>query len=555
MLGGPRKPNVRMFSFVPVSSWLTAGFSVVAGLAAGACGAGLVAIINTAIHSSGPSTRRLAFGFCGFLVGRTLANATARLLLSQFTQETLSGLARNLSRKLLATPLGELERIGIPRILATLTHDVAMLGWAAQNLPSLATNVAVIAGCAIYLGWLSPSTLIVLTSVVVLGAVVYRILIGRAYRYLQRARDTRDVLFQHFRALTEGTKELKLHAPRREAFFSERIEPATDTLRRDALAGVRHHIVADTWSQLLFYGLIGAVLFAVPGVQGAGSQTLTGYVVAMLYVMTPVWSVMEAWSVFAQARISLTKVQALGLSLESANTVQSGTGNQAAEACDWERLELEGVKFAYAADSDGRAFVLGPLDFTLKKGELVFLVGGNGSGKSTLMKVMTGLYVPEAGQIRLDGRTVGDGNREWYCRHFSAVFADFYLFDSLLGLDAPDLDERAGQYLATLELEAKVRVANGVFSTTALSQGQRKRLALLTAFLEDRAIYLFDEWAADQDPHYRQIFYERLLPELKSRGKTIVVISHDDRYYSLGDRVVKLEEGKVTREMLNVQEG
>jgi putative ATP-binding cassette transporter len=135
------------------------------------------------------------------------------------------------------------------------------------------------------------------------------------------------------------------------------------------------------------------------------------------------------------------------------------------------------------------------------------------------------------------------------------VFADFYLFDSLLGLDAPDLDERAGQYLATLELEAKVRVANGVFSTTALSQGQRKRLALLTAFLEDRAIYIFDEWAADQDPHYRQIFYERLLPELKSRGKTIVVISHDDRYYSLGDRVVKLEEGKVTRETLNGQAG
>jgi putative pyoverdin transport system ATP-binding/permease protein len=156
MLGGPRGSNVRMFSFVPVSSWLTAGFSVVAGLAAGACGAGLVAIINTAIHSSGPSTRRLAFGFCGFLVGRTLANATARLLLNQFTQETLSGLALNLSRKLLATPLGELERIGIPRILATLTHDVAMLGWAAQNLPSLATKVAVIAGCAIYLGGFRP---------------------------------------------------------------------------------------------------------------------------------------------------------------------------------------------------------------------------------------------------------------------------------------------------------------------------------------------------------------------------------------------------------------
>jgi putative ATP-binding cassette transporter len=128
------------------------------------------------------------------------------------------------------------------------------------------------------------------------------------------------------------------------------------------------------------------------------------------------------------------------------------------------------------------------------------------------------------------------------------VFTDFYLFDSLLGLDAPDLDERAGRYLVELELDSKVQISGGALSTTALSQGQRKRLALLTAFVEDRAIYVFDEWAADQDPHYRQIFYERLLPELKSRGKTVVVISHDDRYYHLGDRVVKLEYGKLSAE-------
>ncbi|HKW92659.1 MAG TPA: cyclic peptide export ABC transporter [Methylomirabilota bacterium] len=535
-----------MFSFVPVRSWLAAAVSVVAGLAAGAFGAGLVAVINTALHNSGPSLSLLAFGFCGLLVGRTLANAAARLLLNQFTQDTLCGLSRNLSRRVLATPLWELERIGIARILATLTHDVAMLGWAAQNLPSFATNVAVIAGCAIYLGRLSSSILLVLTSVMVLGAGVYRILIGRAYRYLQRTRNTRDVLFQHFRALTEGTKELKLHAARREAFFVERIETATDALRRDALAGVQRHVLADAWSQLLFYGLIGGVLFTAPAVQGIGSKTLTGYIVAMLYVMTPVWGVMEVWSVFAQARISLKKVQELGLSLDGAEPVRIGTGSQAPAECDWEWLEFESVRFSYTADSEGRAFALGPLDFTLKKGELVFLIGGNGSGKSTLMKVLTGLYVPQAGRIRLDGRTISERNQEWYCRHFSAVFTDFYLFDSLLGLDAPDLDQRAGLHLAKLELEAKVQVSGGAFSTTALSQGQRKRLALLTAFLEDRAIYIFDEWAADQDPHYRQIFYERLLPELKSRGKTIVVISHDDRYYSLGDRVVKLEDGRIT---------
>jgi len=412
----------------------------------------------------------------------------------------------------------------------------------------VAVNLAVISGCAIYLGWLSWPSLVALTSVMAVGALVYRLLIRRAYRYLQQARDTRDRLFQHFRALTEGTKELKLHDARRDAFFFKRIVPTTDALQRDSLTGVRHHIVADTWSQLLFYGLIGGILFAAPEVQGMGAKTLTGYVLVMLYVMNPVWSVMDAWSIFAQARVSLQKVHDLGLSLDPADRSIRRTDQCSVEADGWERLEFEGVTFAYPGDSEGRAFVLGPLDFTLKRGELVFLVGGNGSGKSTFMKVLTGLYTPQTGQIRLDGAAITADNRDWYCRHFSAVFTDFYLFDSLLGLDSPDLDQRAGHYLAQLELDTKVRISDGALSTTALSQGQRKRLALLTAFVEDRAIYIFDEWAADQDPHYRQIFYERLLPELKSRGKTIVVISHDDRYYHLGDRVVKLDYGKLVRE-------
>src|SRR5258705_8854316 len=161
------------------------------------------------------------------------------------------------------------------------------------------------------------------------------------------------------------------------------------------------------------------------------------------------------------------------------------------------------------------------------------------------MKVLPGFYHSEAGAMRLAGRLITDENREWYRGYFSAVFTDFYLFDTLLGLRSPDLDDRANRYLVELELDTKVQISAGAFSTTALSQGQRKRLALLTAFLEERPIYVFDEWAADQDPHYRQIFYERLLPGLKTRGKTIVVISHDDRYYHLGDRVVKLEYGEL----------
>jgi putative pyoverdin transport system ATP-binding/permease protein len=171
--------------------------------------------------------------------------------------------------------------------------------------------------------------------------------------------------------------------------------------------------------------------------------------------------------------------------------------------------------------------------------------GGNGSGKSTLAKLITGLYAPEAGELHLDGVPIDDANREWYRQHFSAVFSDFYLFDRLFSAQALTLDTQAQEYLSILELDRKVSVHNGQLSTTSLSQGQRKRLALLAAYLEDRPIYLFDEWAADQDPSFREVFYTQLLADLKQRGKTILVISHDDHYFHVGDRLIKLDYGQI----------
>jgi putative ATP-binding cassette transporter len=264
-------------------------------------------------------------------------------------------------------------------------------------------------------------------------------------------------------------------------------------------------------------------------------------------MMNTVWGVAEGWPTFAQARIALNNVQTLGLSLTqpAAEPEKTITADRFGT---WQQLHFDGVTFRYPSDVDGQAFALGPMNLTLRRGELVFLVGGNGSGKSTLAKVITGLYSPQEGTIRLDGLPIVDGNREWYCEHFSAIFSDFYLFDSLLGLSAPDLDARAYRYLIELELNAKVQVIDGVLSTISLSHGQRKRLALLSAFLEDRPIYIFDEWAADQDPHYREIFYSRLLPDLKARGKTVLVISHDDRYYHLGDRILRLDYGQLVED-------
>jgi putative ATP-binding cassette transporter len=185
------------------------------------------------------------------------------------------------------------------------------------------------------------------------------------------------------------------------------------------------------------------------------------------------------------------------------------------------------------------------VDLTLHPGEALFLIGGNGSGKTTLAKLLIGLYAPEEGEIRLDGRLVTEETRDEYLQRFSVVFYDFFLFDRLFGVDPGHLRAHGGDYLARLQLDRKVRLEGDRLSTLDLSQGQRKRLALLAAYLEDRPIHVFDEWASDQDPTFKEVFYHQLLPELKARGKTVVVITHDDHYFDAADRIVKLEQGRV----------
>jgi putative ATP-binding cassette transporter len=259
--------------------------------------------------------------------------------------------------------------------------------------------------------------------------------------------------------------------------------------------------------------------------------------------MTPLQVVMNMLPQLTRANVALKKVKELGFTLESREPEEAVTAVPPTKP--WGKLELEAVTHRYNREGEADAFVLGPINLTLNQGEMVFVVGGNGSGKTTLVKLLTGLYTPESGAIFLDGLPIGAANKETYRQYFSVVFSDFYLFDQMLGLIGPALDEEAREYLKQLKLSHKVEIKNGKLSTTDLSQGQRKRLALLTAYLEDRPICIFDEWAADQDPQFKNLFYMKLLPELKAKGKTVIVISHDDRYYQVADRIIKLDDGQV----------
>jgi len=336
-----------------------------------------------------------------------------------------------------------------------------------------------------------------------------------------------------------------MHRPRRRAFLSPLLSGVVERVRRHHTRGMTIYAASETWGTLMFFVFIGLVLFVLGRVLDVPSEALSGYALIFLYMVLPMDNLLKAIPSINRTRIALERVDAAtaGLLHQHADADAKAPEDDLAPA-RFDSLALAGVTHAYHREREDRSFTLGPIDFELRRGEIVFLIGGNGSGKTTLAKLLVGLYAPEGGQLLLNGRPVGDADRDGYRQLFSTVFSDFFLFDQLLGLGA-DLDHQAHAWLRELQLDRKVTVVGGQLSTTALSAGQRKRLALLVAYLEDRPVYVFDEWAADQDPAYKAIFYERLLPELRARGKTVLVITHDDRYFHIADRCVELDAGQL----------
>jgi len=504
----------------------------------------LLALINHALTHLSFATSKLIWTFVALCLVLPIAKFSSEILLLRLTQGIAFDLRIQMSRRMLAAPLRSLEEVGPSRLLATLTDDIPAVTNALVTLPLLCMHVAIVFGCLLYLGWLSWVWLLGVLAFMFVGIGSYRLLSIRALTYFKRGREEWDALFRHFRALTEGMKELKLHALRREAFFRELLEPTAASFRQHNFTGTMIYQLARSWGHILFFILIGLLIFGAPAYQQVSPRSLTGYVLVLLYIMTPLEVILNSLPIFSRASVAMQKVEKLGLTLSA---VPDDARTRAAPNARFflETLELVGVEHAYFSEGEDRNFTLGPIDLTLYPGELVFLAGGNGSGKTTLAKLLIGLYAPANGEIRLDGQTISDEKRDSYRQYFSVVFSDFFLFEKLLGLDTPGLDARADRYLKQLQLDHKVQVKDGTLSTIDLSHGQRKRLALLTAYLEDRPFYVFDEWAADQDPLFKDIFYLQLLPELKARGKTGLVISHDDRYYHLADRLIKLNYGKI----------
>jgi putative ATP-binding cassette transporter len=519
--------------------------AVVGGIVAGIGNTLLLGFVNNGLaHRSNDLTGQLILSFiilCLVVAGSRFVSTD---LMVRFAQRNLRDLRMKLSRRVISSPLRAQEEIGANRILAVFTEDVPAIANAVIAIPAICTNLVIVAGCLIYLGLISGKLLLGVIGFIIVGIITCQLPISRATRYMKNVRESNDLLLKQLKAMTDGSKELKIHRNRREAFLSTLFSSTTQSLQHNNVIAGSIFNAVNSWAQTLLFVLMGLIVFVPYAWTRLEPLQLTAYILILLFMIGPLLVVMSSIPSFSRAKIAMKKLEELNLSLDKF-PAEAEADDSHSEARRWHNLTLSKVKHTYFGESENSNFVLGPIDLKLRAGELVFLTGGNGSGKTTLAKVLTGLYVPEEGELSFNDQPVTDANRDDFRQHFSTVFSDAFIFETLLGLDKPELDEEAQDYLAQFQIDHKVQVKDGVLSTIDLSQGQRKRLALLTAYLENRPIYVFDEWAADQDPQFRDIFYYQLLPGLTARGKTVIVISHDDRYYHVANRIITLDYGKI----------
>jgi putative ATP-binding cassette transporter len=527
-----------------------------AGAAGGVVGIALIALIQEELTRERPSSNAMAWAFGGLCIISASARVIGQVGMVKLGQRAVAELSMHMVRCTLGLSLREFKRIDTSALLTALTEDIVLIANAMVGVPQLCINTPLVIACLIYVGWLSPVIFVwgVVFATLAIGA--YLVLSTRAINELRQARTTQNVVVEHYRALIDGFRELKLHRGRRAAYLSESLEPSIISACRQTVRGLSIFAYAEGWSQLAFFGIIGIILFVISYFEPISHATRVAVVLVVLYLMGPLDVIVTWIPILGRARASLTKVESLVPTLEQHSEEPGDLRFSADRLVFRDSVNLEAVTFTYRDEHDDPGFTLGPVDLTLKVGELVILAGGNGSGKTTLVELISGLYKPQSGVIRLDGCILQHQDREAYRQLFSVVFADGHLFPNLLGLRGEEIELKACYGLERLGLEDRVSVQRGHFSTIDLSQGQRRRLALLGALLEDRPILIFDEWAANQDSSFKHMFYHTLLRELRAAGKTLLVISHDENHFGIADRVIRLQDGRLIEELpLGICEG
>ena len=472
-----------------------------------------------------------------YLVGRRVLQS--RLVNLSF--DIIYDLRMKLIDRLFNTSFQKYEKLDTGRVIAVLNNDTGQLGGTANIFVTILSSIITTLGAFLYLGAIAFWATLVTVGVIIIVAAVYYIVTQKAAKLFNIARNTQNEYLSLLNGLNAGFKELSLHSAKKIAFRRD-VEGVTNRFRFTSSDAVVRFVNAFMVGESMLIMVLGAVAFAIPVLlPHIKNSTLMSFIMVLLYLIGPVTSILNAMPQMVQMRIAWQRVQGLLKDMpETTRTVDKPM--LPSEVGEVQSIKAQGVFFEYEAKEESEKFAVGPLDFEAKKGEIVFIVGGNGSGKTTLAKLLTGLYIPDKGSITINGKDISSGEVGEY---FSVVFGDFHLFEKLYDVDLTGKEEDLKAYLDMLRLKEKVDVKDNAFTTVELSGGQRKRLALLRCYLEDRPIYLFDEVAADQDPEFRKFFYRTLLTKMKEKGKTVIAITHDDHYFDVADRVIKMDMGKI----------
>ena len=467
------------------------------------------------------------------------------LVLSTKVVENMMRNARiRICDKIRKSDLPTVERLDKSAAYTRISQDTSTVSQSAFVIIVAGQEAIMLGFALLYLAWLSVAAFLVTVSGAALALYVYRYHTQAVHEELRTVANKEAELLNSLGHIFYGFKELRLNQSKSDSLFGALTEIADATRDAKSRAGVLF-ATSILFSQIFFYTLMAAVVFVLPQYVPMLSGTITKMTSAILFIIGPMTMVVGAGPTLARADVALDSLYTLERRIDQSQSARGATGGPPLPSFEhFRRIVLGDVTFAYLDPEGAPLFTVGPLRLKVNRGEIIFIVGGNGSGKSTFLKLLTGLYLPSSGNITVDDRDLNATNAQGYRELFAAIFTDFHLFDRLYGME--DVSEgRVVELIREMELEEKVRFEGNHFSTLELSTGQRKRLALIIALLEDKSIYVFDEWAADQDQHFRKRFYEEILLNLKSQGKTILAATHDDQYWHVADRVVKLDLGRI----------
>jgi len=502
----------------------------------------IVIIMVTSALNSDVELKYLIYYYTLTLLVYLLGRRFVQVSLIKLTRGLVFDLRVKLVDKIFSTSYQKFERIDRGRIYTLLNDDVNNIGQSTNIFVGLVTSIITTIGAFIYLASIAFWATVLTILLVLTLSGIYYYAVRSTNKYFEMARDERNVFMRLLNGMIDGFKELSLHRIKKLEYKDDITQSANRFREKISIADIRF-VHAFLVGESLLVVLLGIVSFGMPELfPNMKSYTLMSFIIILLYLIGPVNGILNSVPGLLHLKVAWNRItkflNEIPANINLAEPIKRNDPRV-------HTLKLKDISFFYMnQDSDETSFGIGPINLEILSGEIVFIVGGNGSGKTTLAKIITGLYAPDEGKISVNDKHVTGLELS---EHFSTVFSPSYLFKKLYNINTETKKEEIKEILEILQLEKKVNIQNNEYSTIELSGGQRKRLALLQCYLENSPIYLFDEWAADQDPSYRNFFYRTLLPGMKALKKIIIVITHDDHYFDVADRILEMKDGKLKR--------